>query len=297
MYTPPTENIFDFVLKGIFIRGLFETWYRSPSGSDVATLAGSFITVQLNALLDLAKTQGSDQFSPSWPGPMSETFLPLGQLVALDVFDAAVGMANPSPTSSTSSGLPIPTASAPDPTFSPAKNSKAGLIAGVTVASSVSAILLFVVLFLWIRKRDLKAGMKPPHPPVLHQRINQEHVEAANHVIEPYTLHTRQTLSNDFGSFREKRTPVISAPPEAGPSSRGTSSVQNHEHPSGTRTGTTQPAFDHATSPDRPTDHSNSGANHNFNVPDLIQRLTQALANVSSTRRGMESDDPPEYEQ
>ncbi|KAI0085303.1 hypothetical protein BDY19DRAFT_450324 [Irpex rosettiformis] len=53
-----------------------------------------FITVQLNALLDLASVTGSNQYSPRWEGPPSSILLPWGQLAAADVLVAAVGLAS-----------------------------------------------------------------------------------------------------------------------------------------------------------------------------------------------------------
>ncbi len=95
----------------MYIRGLYEAWSRSDINSDIAKLIGSFITVQvrsspswsrsimanpllqLNALLDLAEISGTNQFSPGCVGPAYNGLLPWTQLVAMDVFNAAIGMA------------------------------------------------------------------------------------------------------------------------------------------------------------------------------------------------------------
>ena len=49
--------------------------------------------VKLNALMDLAKAPTGNYFSPSWPGPSSDAFNPLGQLAALNVLNAGIATA------------------------------------------------------------------------------------------------------------------------------------------------------------------------------------------------------------
>lgn len=48
---------------------------------------------KLNALMDLAKAPTGNYFSPSWPGPSSDAFNPLGQLAALNVLNAGIATA------------------------------------------------------------------------------------------------------------------------------------------------------------------------------------------------------------
>lgn len=51
---------------------------------------------QFNALLDLASPNpGINEFSPDWLGPAVSQHLPWGQAAAVDVLNAAVGIANP----------------------------------------------------------------------------------------------------------------------------------------------------------------------------------------------------------
>lgn len=102
------------ITKGIFIRELYEAWSRTSKDSDVAKLIQSYVMVQVlsssshchsvlkvdsrnsqfNALLELAKAPDNDYFSPLWHGPADPKLIPQGQLSALDVFNAAAGMAN-----------------------------------------------------------------------------------------------------------------------------------------------------------------------------------------------------------
>ncbi|KAI0090053.1 hypothetical protein BDY19DRAFT_992295 [Irpex rosettiformis] len=82
-----------FGYKAILVRGLYEAYSRIPSNSTEASFIQSFITVQLNALTDLSSVTGSNLYSPKWEGPPPTQLLPWGQLAAVDVLNAAVGLA------------------------------------------------------------------------------------------------------------------------------------------------------------------------------------------------------------
>ncbi|PPQ72766.1 hypothetical protein CVT26_003148 [Gymnopilus dilepis] len=75
--------------KAIFIRGLLQA-YRKSSNQALLTLLRDYTDVQYNALLDLASNGTS--YSASWPGPPPTAFTSWGQLAALDVLTAAVGV-------------------------------------------------------------------------------------------------------------------------------------------------------------------------------------------------------------
>ncbi|KAI0809134.1 hypothetical protein BC629DRAFT_1092049 [Irpex lacteus] len=79
-------------LKGIFIRCLYQALTRLKSDSPETELIRSYINVQLNALLDLATVTGTDQYSPRWEGPPPSQLLPQGQLAAMDVLYASLGL-------------------------------------------------------------------------------------------------------------------------------------------------------------------------------------------------------------
>ncbi|KAI0094127.1 hypothetical protein BDY19DRAFT_1564 [Irpex rosettiformis] len=82
-----------FGFKAILVRGLYEAYSRIPSNSSEASFIQSFIIVQLNALTDLSSVTGSNLYSPKWEGPPPTQLLPWGQLAAVDVLNAAVGLA------------------------------------------------------------------------------------------------------------------------------------------------------------------------------------------------------------
>ncbi|KAF8160009.1 endo-1,6-alpha-mannosidase [Crassisporium funariophilum] len=74
--------------KAVFIRGLLEAFRRTPENTNLRILIHSYIDVQYNAVLDLARSGNS--YSANWLGPASTTFTAWGQLAALDVLVAAV---------------------------------------------------------------------------------------------------------------------------------------------------------------------------------------------------------------
>ncbi|PPR05323.1 hypothetical protein CVT24_008042 [Panaeolus cyanescens] len=74
--------------KAVFIRGLLEAFRRTPENTNLRILIHSYIDVQYNALLDLAKT--NNFYSANWKGPAPTQFTSWGQLAALDVLVSAV---------------------------------------------------------------------------------------------------------------------------------------------------------------------------------------------------------------
>lgn len=107
---------------GIFIRSLYQAYTRIEHDSPEAALLRSYINVQvigsiihsmsyklkqdhyqLNALLDLATTPGTNQYSPRWEGPPPSSLLPQGQLAATDVLYSALGLINLQDTASNAS--------------------------------------------------------------------------------------------------------------------------------------------------------------------------------------------------
>ncbi|KAG8946508.1 hypothetical protein FRC03_001357, partial [Tulasnella sp. 419] len=85
----PAENTDTNALKGILIRGLLSA-YRSPfSKPPLRTLIRSYINVQCNALLELARYNRS--FGVNWTGPHVGPFVH-AQIAALDAFIGAIGV-------------------------------------------------------------------------------------------------------------------------------------------------------------------------------------------------------------
>ncbi|KZV73155.1 hypothetical protein PENSPDRAFT_683188 [Peniophora sp. CONT] len=143
----PTE-----VLKGIFIRGLTEARMRNP-GTYLAQYIEAYITVQFNAILDLAQAPAPNNsyYSRSWIGPPLKAFEAGGNIVALDALNAAAAFAAP-PTNSSTGGP-----SSPEPT--PTKTSNVGAIAGGVIGGLVAIVAAVVLVFRYRgRKRTRTIG-------------------------------------------------------------------------------------------------------------------------------------------
>ncbi|KAI0083240.1 hypothetical protein BDY19DRAFT_998713 [Irpex rosettiformis] len=164
------KNDFGVALKAILIRGLYQTYMRNPNNTDQAAFIRGFITVQLNALLDLASVTGSNQYSPRWEGPPPEALLPWGQLAAADVLVAAVGLTDtqnpssppsPQPTSPSiatySTDPELPTSRPSSSPFASSDSSRsisAGAIGGIAAGIiSLLLIILAATIVLLRRKR------------------------------------------------------------------------------------------------------------------------------------------------
>ncbi|KAI0812669.1 hypothetical protein BC629DRAFT_1589397 [Irpex lacteus] len=161
--TPADANVYTstIALKGIFIRSLYEAYSRMQNDSAQATFIRSFIS--LNALLDLASAPEGHQYSPRWEGPRPTQILPWGQLAALDVLTAAVGLGNAVAVSN-STGGDTSTLGA-SPTTAPSSQNDlpgrphglsggaiGGIVAGIVVLMLI--ILAAGAFFVKTRKRN-----------------------------------------------------------------------------------------------------------------------------------------------
>ncbi|KAG1775154.1 endo-1,6-alpha-mannosidase [Suillus placidus] len=89
-----TEDNDGVGFKAVLIRGLAEAWSCNTGNTALRTLIRSYTDVQYNALLDLASnsSSGSTWYSPAWEGPGPTSFIPWGQLAAVDVLVSAVSV-------------------------------------------------------------------------------------------------------------------------------------------------------------------------------------------------------------
>ncbi|KAG2341871.1 endo-1,6-alpha-mannosidase [Suillus weaverae] len=89
-----TEDNDGVGFKAVLIRGLAEAWSCNIGNTALRTLIRSYTDVQYNALLDLASnsSSGSTWYSPAWEGPAPTSFVPWGQLAAVDVLVSAVSV-------------------------------------------------------------------------------------------------------------------------------------------------------------------------------------------------------------
>ncbi|VDC00025.1 unnamed protein product [Peniophora sp. CBMAI 1063] len=185
----PAQFAESFVWRNAFIRALYEVWRRSNSSSPMANFIEAFMMVQYNALLDLASDNGSF-YSPLWEGPQLIEKVSWGQLSAMDVLSASIGMtsANSSTTGPATTIPPGYTSSPSTATRSPpiSDGTIAGIVVGVVAGLLVTVAGIFIIVRS-NRRRALRSvdGTTPgtlediePFPPG-YNTIVQPHMEQA----------------------------------------------------------------------------------------------------------------------
>ncbi|KAI0074074.1 hypothetical protein K474DRAFT_1710153 [Panus rudis PR-1116 ss-1] len=308
-------NGFGQALKGIFIRGLYEAWSRSVPNSDVANLIKSFY----NSLLDLARDEKTNFYSPDWKGPPPTSLLPWGQLAAIDTLNAALGMG---PNASSTSG-PTATAIQPGKTngvgdaASGANKPNAGLIAGVTVGAVVLLLVVIgVVVFILRRRRrsnqelgfnesylprpyshdnsDMARADVNQYYPVPSTTMSQTLLNPPDSIYQSSTQGVFSTSTNSFGTASRKAAEKGSAAPivltysESGrhPTSRHHHNAQSPTHHA--TESTSQSAYSESSraGSSRPAQSSSSpGATSDTedgpeSITELVQRLNRAMAKL-----------------
>ncbi|VDC00027.1 unnamed protein product [Peniophora sp. CBMAI 1063] len=148
-----------FIWKNVFIRALYEIWARSALSSPLASLIEAFIMVQYNALLDLASANETF-YSPIWTGPPVDESSAWGQLSAVDVLNAAIGM---SPAESSMTATPMSQAKPTSRPVAPHANAHAsslsdGDIAGICIGVSIVVALIILGAFRTRRRQRRNRG-------------------------------------------------------------------------------------------------------------------------------------------
>ncbi|KAJ3481295.1 hypothetical protein NLI96_g7759 [Meripilus lineatus] len=200
--SPAETNGFTRALKGIYVRGLYETWARSQRGSDVANLIEAYINVQYNALLELASND-SYNFSSSWPGPPPTHLLPWGQVAALDVLNAGIGIAQAYESLSPSRSSETPAVSSSKSPNVTNKNPNVSRTVGLTIAAVIVILgAIFAVFFIRRQSRKNCQVADPSEPvssashdsghdtPIAGHRDGTTMVQVDLHTysVEPFTL-------------------------------------------------------------------------------------------------------------
>ncbi|KAI0341353.1 hypothetical protein BDW22DRAFT_1444251 [Trametopsis cervina] len=322
--TDANTNDFGQALKSILIRGLYEAFIRSSNGSVIADLISSFITVQFNALQDLASKPGSNMYSSRWEGPPPPDMQPWGQLAALDVLNAAVGIALPSgpnstPSTGTGNGTVSPSSISPSsggsppsqtggtsaPDNDPNTNSHAhtAAIAGGVVGAVILLALIALFFFLRFRKHRrqdyIRSALEetavpyaaPPHTTDTHGSMVQTSDPFAAGLIMNSTS-PRRTRHDTNG---KRSLAELYYAPEAGSShdSSHMLSPKESDNPPTVASSTNE-----APPPPEASSRSNAEAERNTNdlaaVPALIERLNMIMSRLPPG--GSEDEAPPEYE-
>ncbi|KZV69471.1 hypothetical protein PENSPDRAFT_753334 [Peniophora sp. CONT] len=182
------DNEVAFDYKNIFINALFEVWKRANSSDPMATYIQAFIMVQYNALLSPAVSQGN-VYSPIWVGRgnIPPQPVPWGQLEAMPVLNAAIGIP---PTSNSSSSSPAGSSPASAATTGPSSTIKntsssslsGGSIAGIAVGAIAGVVVMILGGVLVVRRsRRVEVAASDIELP-----------ESEGVVVEPFTLTARE---------------------------------------------------------------------------------------------------------
>ncbi|KAK7688606.1 hypothetical protein QCA50_008144 [Cerrena zonata] len=136
--------------KVMLVRALHEHWSRSENTSEIANLIEKFLTVQHNAILNVARYPDTDWYTPTWFGPPVPTMLPWGQLAAMDVLSSAISFtANTTDTKNKS----------PAQKSSTSHDAPLGPIIGGAVGGSLVLILIIGVMLRRLRSRRSAAAL------------------------------------------------------------------------------------------------------------------------------------------
>ncbi|KAJ7260617.1 hypothetical protein C8J57DRAFT_1636635 [Mycena rebaudengoi] len=160
------------------VQGFAAAYARNATSVEMHAYLGHYLTVQFNAVVDLATVGGSNIYGNSWSGPPSSTYRGQDQTTALSALLGALVVSNDS----------IPSSSAPS-TTSPSTTPEAvhpGKAKAVPIALGVvgGVFFLLAVLGIWIAKRRRAVQRRGST-----QRLTSSH---------PFTAQTRSPSSAHF---------------------------------------------------------------------------------------------------
>ncbi|VDB85474.1 unnamed protein product [Peniophora sp. CBMAI 1063] len=157
----------EFDSKAILVRALSETLRRNPSstGGDLVHFIQSFLTIQYDSVTTAARNGSSYAIAPAGPAPAK--FSNEGNIMALDMLNAAFAMApkdvavpsSSSTTSPSSTGSSQPSTSSGSPIPSP---SHVGAIVGGVVGGIGGLCIMVGVYFWWHHKRRKAEQLATP---------------------------------------------------------------------------------------------------------------------------------------
>ncbi|KAJ6556210.1 hypothetical protein B0H19DRAFT_1262307 [Mycena capillaripes] len=132
-------------------RGLATVNARNASTSELRSYIDAYLSVQFNAVVDLATTAGSTIYALDWHGPPSSIFKPVDQTTAIQVLVNAINLNQPLSTGSSNGSSPGSVPPSSPPVIH--KTSKIGPIVGGLVGGLVLLVLFFAgALLLWRRR-------------------------------------------------------------------------------------------------------------------------------------------------
>ncbi|KAJ7843013.1 hypothetical protein B0H13DRAFT_2364952 [Mycena leptocephala] len=141
------------------VQGLGVVYTRNSTTAGLRGYIESYLSVQFNAVTELATSPGTNIYAGSWPGPPSAAFSGINQTIALSALisamnlglnDSTTSLQSPTVTPPIPSQTPTPTPSGPTRLAKTTAN--VGLIVGIVVGGS-AAVAACVVLWLICRCR------------------------------------------------------------------------------------------------------------------------------------------------
>ncbi|CAL1713536.1 unnamed protein product [Somion occarium] len=288
----PLANTGTLYVGGVLVRGLYEILSRIDASSELAKLVQSFLAVQFNAVLDLARPPNSTLFSSNWRGPpMTDRVLPWGQLLALDVLNAGLSMTpRPTPNTNTSTlPLPSPTFSGIDPSSSVSGDSSGThlSIKGIVgiIVGGIAVVTLIVVtslVALWQRSKRNRTVSQPPTEPAPPQPLDGEEQYYVTDIPRFLPVSAMYQLPSSQVGSSETSTMM--------PSSEKRRSAVVLSYASTSNNAMDGPDVHRSASPLRPPSVEES-------IPDLVQRLNRAMTRLPPSGAGhAEELEPPQYE-
>ncbi|KAK7688576.1 hypothetical protein QCA50_008114 [Cerrena zonata] len=180
-----TQDHSDMTYKGILVRALYEHWNQSPRGSSIANLIESFLLVQYNAVLNDARAPNTSWYSPSWNGPPASQLLPWGQLAAIDILNAAIGLGLVDSPTTSSSINSHPSGISTQPMTSPSQKRPVGAIVGGTLGGFFFLAILGIIIVVVSRRRRRRIQTPKKDSDVCsldNERTNPETSKINDHV-------------------------------------------------------------------------------------------------------------------
>ncbi|KAI0309935.1 hypothetical protein OF83DRAFT_1088716 [Amylostereum chailletii] len=285
--------------QAIFVRSLNELRRRlGTSNAPLTALIEGYITVQYNALVDLAAAPGSTVYSSSWIGPPTTQVLAWGQSAAIDVLNAAfvIAPADEATTNTTSSNPgPTPTARVPNDTSSAhaSAHTDTGAIAGGIAGGVAGVALLFLCAFCVVRRRRRTQGAPEPEHPYQYRQARTGSVSMGlgAGAVEPFLLARAQEGVAGMRGGKGRR---------GGEGEEGSSSSTGSGGDGGNASASASGAEDGRGGARDGEDGEGEGEIDVAAIPGLVRRLNGMLARLQGPGLGQgpvgEGEAPPMYE-
>ncbi|KAF7332869.1 Glycoside hydrolase family 76 protein [Mycena venus] len=243
------------------LQGLGTVYTRNSTNSTMRQYIGDYISVQFNAVIDLATSSGTNIYARSWTGPPSAVFSGKNQTTAIGALISALA-------------VEFATSASTNPAPSPKSRKVAATVGGIVGVLTIAALGLTLVWF-YLRRKGRSRGESPVYIP------NDSPPPSAQ--LEPFLV---STINPASGKHTLSPTPC-SSPPH---------SRYGEKH--GGRPTADPPSISVESDTDRTSispDRSNAYEEHvspaGLPTEQLVEILNQRLRN----RQWDEGETPPEY--